>query len=64
MIGLLAKAVAAGGVLAPLKGTFNDAHGEWDEVKYGPIPVWRRDKKGRPRLLGIPFGRWIRGPRT
>jgi len=62
-MGLLGWAVAAGGALAPLKGKFNDQHGEWDEVRYGPIPFWRRDTHGRPRLLGIPFGRWIRGPR-
>ena len=60
---LLKAAVAAGGLLEPLRGKFNDEYGEWDEVKYGPVPLWRRDAKGRPRLLGIPFPRLFRGDR-
>ena len=60
---LIKKAVAAGTIFAPLTGKFNDDYNECDELKYGPLTLWRRDEKGNPRLLGIPFPRWFRGPR-
>ncbi len=54
----LGKAVAStAGILAPLRGTYNEDAGEWDELRYGPIPFWKRDKNGKPRLFGIPFPR-------
>jgi len=54
---LLRKAVAAQGLLALLKGKYNDAYGEWDEVSYAGIPLWRRDAKGKGSILGIPVRR-------
>lgn len=41
----------------------DDEHGEIESVTAGPVAVFWRDAKGNPRVLGIPFGRWFRGPR-
>jgi hypothetical protein len=42
----------------------NTAHGEVDKFTVAGVPLfWRSGALGTPRLLGIPFPRWIRGPR-
>jgi hypothetical protein len=42
----------------------NPNHAEIDRVSVLGLPVFMRDpEKGTPRVFGIPFPRWIRGPR-
>lgn len=53
----------AAAIASAVRATYNHEHDEFDEVTLLGVPVWRRDELGRPRLLGIPFGRWARGPR-
>ena len=60
---LLKKAVASRGLFAPLRGKYNATYGEWDEVTYAGIPLWRRDAQGKGSILGIPVRR-LRKPRT
>lgn len=39
-------------------------HGEVDKFALFGVPLfWREPHQGNPRLVGIPFPRWIRGPR-
>jgi hypothetical protein len=40
-------------------------HEEVDKVAILGLPVFFREpSSGNPRVLGIPFPRWIRGPRS
>lgn len=48
---------------APLEVERDHAHDEVTRVSYARIPLFSRDESGRPRVLGIPFPRWLRGPR-
>jgi hypothetical protein len=40
-----------------------DAHNEVSRVSFCGAPIFFRDERGLPRVLGIRFPRWIRGPR-
>jgi hypothetical protein len=53
----------AAALAATIKAEYNEQHGEYDKVTIAGIPVFKRDERGNPKLLGIPFGRWVRGPR-
>lgn len=53
----------AAAIAALVKAERNDELDEYERVSIAGVPVFRRDAKGNPRVLGIPFGRWIRGPR-
>jgi hypothetical protein len=59
--GGIVAAVAA--VLAPLDVKRDEQHGEVERVAYARVPLFWRDAKGRPRVIGIPFPRWARGDR-
>jgi hypothetical protein len=52
-----------GAVLAPLDVQRDEEHGEIKRVTYARVPLFWRDEAGRPRVLGIPFPRWVRGER-
>lgn len=41
----------------------DDQHNEVASVSFAGIPLFKRDEAGRPKILGIPFRRWARGPR-
>jgi hypothetical protein len=56
-------AVTASTVLGLVHVVRDDEHGEIQSFTLGPAALFWRDQKGRPRVLGIPFGRWFRGPR-
>lgn len=53
----------ASALAATITAHYNEEHDEFDRVAILGVPVFKRDEMGRPRVLGIPFGRWIRGPR-
>lgn len=53
----------AAAIAALVKADYNEQHDEYDRVSIAGVPLFRRDERGNPRVLGIPFGRWIRGPR-
>lgn len=53
----------AAGVWAMVNVTVNDVHHEVDRVTFAGIPLFKRDDKGNPRILGIPFKR-RRAPRA
>jgi hypothetical protein len=55
---------AISAVAARLRVVRDDEHNEVLSVHLGPIPLFKRDEAGRPRVLGIRFPRWARGPRT
>lgn len=61
MAGGIVAAVAA--ALAPLDVERDEQHGEINRVAYARVPLFWRDDKGRPRVIGIPFPRWVRGKR-
>jgi hypothetical protein len=47
-----------------VKVEVNEDFDEVDRVAFAGVPIFSRDEgSGRPRLFGIPFKRWIRGPR-
>lgn len=50
-----AGAVAAASALVNV--TINDVHREVDLVTFAGIPLFKRDERGNPRVLGIPFKR-------
>jgi hypothetical protein len=54
---------AVGAVLAPLDVQRDEEHGEIKRVTYARVPLFWRDERGRPRVFGIPFPRWVRGER-
>jgi hypothetical protein len=58
----VASAVSA--VAARLRVVRDEERNEVLSVHLGPIPLFTRDEQGRPRVFGIPFRRWARGPRT
>jgi hypothetical protein len=53
----------AAALAAAVKVELNDEHDEVERVDVLGVPLFKRDDQGRPRILGIPFARWIRGPR-
>jgi hypothetical protein len=53
----------AAAVAAAVKVTLDEEHDEVAKVQVLGVPLFKRDDAGRPRVLGIPFPRWIRGPR-
>jgi hypothetical protein len=54
----------AAALAAAVRVEINEEHDEVERVALCGIPVFRRDEEtGRPRIFGIPFRRWIRGPR-
>lgn len=59
------KRVLEGGaaVAALIRAEYDHEHQEYTAVRIAGVPVFKRDANGRPRVFGIPFGRWIRGPR-
>lgn len=48
---------AVAGVAALVNITVNDVHAEVDRVTFAGIPLFARDARGNPRILGIPFRR-------
>jgi diadenosine tetraphosphate (Ap4A) HIT family hydrolase len=54
---------AAAGVAALVNVQMNDVHHEIDKVSFAGIPLFKRDDKGNPSILGIRFRR-RRGPRA
>lgn len=60
------KLVTGTAALAMLvKVEIDEKHDEVDRVAFAGVPIWSRDEgSGRPRLFGIPFKRWLRGPRS
>ncbi len=54
---------AAGAVMALVNITHNDVHDEVDRVTFAGLPIFKRDAKGNPRVLGIRFKR-RKGPRA
>ena len=56
-------ASAIGAVLSRIRVERDEERGEVQSVKLGPVPLFQRDASGRPRVLGIRFPRWARGPR-
>jgi hypothetical protein len=54
---------AVGAALAPLEVNRDDERNEVTRVAYARVPLFWRDSKGRPRVLGVPFPRWVRGAR-
>lgn len=54
---------AVGAVTAPLDVELDEQHEEIKRVAYARVPLFWRDRHGRPRVLGIPFPRWVRGQR-
>jgi len=59
------KVVKGAAALAALVSAEIDVeHGEVQEFEVVGVPLfWREPVTGRPRVLGIPFPRWIRGER-
>ncbi len=60
------KAISGGAALAAalnLDVDIDEEHGEVSTFRVAGVPLFRRDDRGRPRVLGIRFPRWIRGPR-
>lgn len=52
------KAAGAAAAAAALVNiTINDVHNEVERVTFAGIPLFKRDDKGNPRILGIPFKR-------
>jgi len=47
-----------------VKVELNEDHEEVERVQVLGVPLFQRDDAGRPRVLGVRFPRWIRGPRT
>ncbi len=41
----------------------DEKHDEVSKVAVCGVPLFRRDARGNPKILGIKFPRWIRGPR-
>lgn len=50
-----AGTVAAAGALVNI--TINDEYNEVDRLTFAGVPLFKRDEKGNPRILGIPFKR-------
>lgn len=48
---------------AALSVDIDEEHAEVKRVAVLGVPVFKRDEAGRPRVLGVPFPRWIKGPR-
>ena len=57
----VASAISA--VAARLRVVRDEESDEVFSVHLGPVPLFKRDEQGRPRVLGIRFPRWARGPR-
>lgn len=53
----------ASALAAAVSAHYNAEHDEFDRVTVLGVPLFLRDERGNPRVLGIPFRRWIRGPR-
>ena len=54
----------AAALAAALKVEVDETHGEVARVTVLGVPLFFRDAAtGRPRILGVPFPRWIRGSR-
>jgi hypothetical protein len=53
----------AAALAASIKVERSDEHDEVERVDVLGVPLFKRDERGNPRILGIPFRRWIRGPR-
>jgi hypothetical protein len=61
-----AKTVLTGAaaLAAAVTVTMDEEHDEVVKVSVLGVPLFKRDEEtGRPRVLGIPFPRWIRGRR-
>jgi hypothetical protein len=54
---------AVSAVLAPLDVQRDEQRDEVSRVTYARVPLFWRDEHGRPRVLGVPFPRWVRGER-
>ncbi len=54
---------AAGAIAAMVNITRNDVHDEIERVTFAGLPLFKRDAKGNPRVLGIRFKR-RKGPRA
>lgn len=53
----------AAAAAALINAHYDDEHGEYQKVTVAGLPVFKRDERGNPKVFGIPFPRWIRGPR-
>lgn len=54
----------AAALAAAVQVEIDPEHGEVDKVAVLGVPLFfRSGPGGTPRVLGIPFPRWIRGPR-
>ncbi len=53
----------AAAVASAVKVEVSDQHHEVERVAVLGIPLFVRDDKGLPRVFGVKFPRWIRGPR-
>ena len=60
-MGLIDKAkkgaTTAAAAAALVNITINDVHNEVERVSFAGIPLFKRDERGNPRVLGIPFKR-------
>lgn len=54
----------AAAIAAAITVHVNDEHNEVDKVAVLGVPVFMRDERGNPLVLGMRFPRWIRGPRA
>ena len=58
------KAAAVVTTFAAAVDVHRDADsGEIDKVTFAKVPLFTRDERGNPKVLGIPFRRWFRGSR-
>lgn len=58
------KVLTGGAALAAaVSVSVDEEHGEVDKVAVCGVPLFKRDGDGNPKVFGIRFPRWIRGPR-
>ena len=53
----------AAAIASAVKVEVSDQHNEVERVAVLGIPLFQRDERGLPRVLGVKLPRWIRGPR-